>query len=47
MEDKMKIKIRREFDRDFKINVVLLFSEPGRTVVNVTKNLGIFKELIV
>ena len=30
---------RRKYDRDFKRNAVLLCSEPGRTVVDVAKNL--------
>lgn len=37
---------RRTYDRDFKRNAVLLCDEPGRTVVEVAKNLGIAKDLL-
>ncbi len=37
---------RRRYDRDFKRNAVLLCSEPGRSVVEVAKNLGINKDLL-
>ncbi len=37
---------RRKFDQDFKTNAVLLCTEPGRSVVEVAKNLGIGKDLL-
>jgi len=37
---------RRKYDRDFKRNAVLLSQEPGRTVSQVAKNLGIGKDLL-
>lgn len=37
---------RRKFDQDFKRNAVLLCAEPGRSVVEVAKNLGIGKDLL-
>jgi len=37
---------RRKFDQDFKRNAVLLYAEPGRSVVEVAKNLGIGKDLL-
>ena len=46
MEDKMGIKRRRKYDRDFKRNTVLLCAEPGRSVVEVAENLGISKDLL-
>ena len=36
---------RRKYDRDFKRNAVLLCAEPGRSIVNVAKNLGVSKNL--
>jgi len=44
MEEKMKPK--RKYDRDFKRNAVLLCFEPGRTVKDFAKNLGIAKDLL-
>ncbi len=46
MEDKMDIKKRRKYDRDFKRNAVLLCAEPGRTIAGVAQNLGIAKDLL-
>ena len=40
----MNIK-RRKYDRDFKRNAVLLCAEPGRTVIDVAKDLGVSKDL--
>jgi len=37
---------RRKFDQDFKRNAVLLCAEPGRSVVEVARNLGIGKDLL-
>jgi transposase len=37
---------RRKYDRDFKRNAVLLCSEPGRTIPEVAKNLGINRDLL-
>ncbi len=37
---------RRKFDQDFKRNAVLLCAEPGRSVVEAAKNLGIGKDLL-
>ena len=37
---------RRNYDRDFKRNAVLLCAEAGRTVVDVANNLGICKDLL-
>ncbi len=37
---------RRKFDQDFKRNAVLLCAEPGRSVVDVAKNLGVGKDLL-
>ncbi len=37
---------RRKFDPDFKRNTVLLCAEPGRSVTEVAKNLGIGKDLL-
>ena len=45
MEEKMNTK-RRNYDRDFKRNAVLLCAEAGRTVVDVAKNLGVSKDLL-
>ena len=42
----MEIKKRRKHDRDFKRNAVLLCAEPGRSVSEVAKNLGINKDLL-
>ncbi len=37
---------RRKFDPDFKRNAVLLCAEPGRSVAEVAKNLGIGQDLL-
>ena len=37
---------RKKYDRDFKRNAVLLCSEPGRSVAEVAKNLGIAKDVL-
>ena len=36
----------REYDQDFKRNAVLLTAEPGKTVADVAKNLGVNKDLL-
>jgi len=38
MEEKMNIKRRRKYDRDFKRNAILLCAEPGRSIPEVAKN---------
>ncbi len=42
----MSSKPRRKYDRDFKRNAVLLFTEPGRSVSEVAEKLGIGKDLL-
>lgn len=42
----MNPKSRRKYDQDFKRNAVLLCAEPGRTVIEVAKNLGINKDIL-
>lgn len=37
---------RRRYDQSFKKNAVLLIHEPGRSVSEVAKNLGIRKDLL-
>jgi len=42
----MSVQQRRKYDPDFKRNSVQLTEEPGRTVAEVAKNLGISKDLL-
>ena len=42
----MNSKSRRKYDQNFKRNAVLLCLEPGRTVIEVAKNLGINKNIL-
>ena len=42
----MSVQQRRKYDPDFKRNSVQLAEEPGRTVAEVAKNLGISKDLL-
>ncbi len=42
----MSVQKRRKYDSDFKRNIVLLFEEPGRTVIKVAENQSIAKDLL-
>ncbi len=42
----MSVQNRRKYDSDFKRNAVLFCEEPGRTVSEVAKNLGISNDLL-
>jgi transposase len=46
MENKMNIKRRRKYDRDFKRNAVLMCDEPGRIIARIAQNLGIPNNLL-